>query len=47
MTIAKIKKEMIAYRDLYGGDLIGSGDIKAASSKEELKEILDRHASLR
>jgi hypothetical protein len=43
MTIAKMKKEMIAYRDYYGGDLIGVGDIENATTKEELKEILDRH----
>jgi hypothetical protein len=43
MTLKKIKQEMKAYRDLWGGELIDSGDIDKAKTKKELAEILDKH----
>lgn len=43
MDIKKIKKEMIAYRDLFGGDLLNVSDIDSAKSKEELAIIIDKH----
>lgn len=43
MTLAEIKKEMIAYRDFWGGDLLDSEQIKKAKNKEELKDIIHSH----
>lgn len=43
MKIADIKKEMLSYRDFYGGDLLGIDEIKSAKSKKELAKIIERH----
>ncbi len=43
MTLKEIKKEMIEYRDFYGGDLIDSGDIKSATTKKQLYDIIEKH----
>ena len=43
MKIAKIKTEMKAFRDFYGGDLLGVSDIGKAKTKKELAEILIVH----
>lgn len=43
MKIEEIKKEMLRYRDFYGGDLIGYDRIFEAKNKKQLKEILDEH----
>lgn len=43
MTIAKIKKEMLAYEDFYGGDLSDTEAIKDATTKKELADIINNH----
>jgi len=45
MDIEKIKKEMISFRDFYGGDLLGLDEIKDAKSEKELEQIIERHRS--
>lgn len=45
MKIAKIKKEMIAYRDFYGGPLLEVDFIEDKTTKEELADIIDTHNS--
>lgn len=45
MDIEKIKKEMIAYRDFYGGDLLQVDEVKNAKSEKELERIIERHRS--
>lgn len=34
---------MKAFRDFYGGDLLGYGDIDKAKTKKELAQIIDDH----
>lgn len=43
MTIEKIKKEMLKWRDFYGGDISDTEEIKTATSKEELNRIMEKH----
>jgi len=43
MTIDKIKSEMKAYTDLYGGDLLGIGDIDSAKTLLDLERIIENH----
>ncbi len=43
MTLKKIKQEMKAYRDLFGGQLINSDEIDRAKTKKELAGIIDKH----
>lgn len=43
MTLDKIKKAMLDYRDYYGFDLSNTDKIEAAKTKEELAEILNRY----
>ena len=43
MKIEKIKKEMIEYRDFYGGDLLESNEIKNCKTKKELAKIIEHH----
>lgn len=45
MKLEKIKEEMIAYRDFFGGDLINVSEVDNAQTKEELKQIIWRHHS--
>lgn len=45
MTIKEIKKELQAYQDFYGGDLLEVSDMELATSKEQLAKIIDRHES--
>jgi hypothetical protein len=45
MTIKKIKKEMLAWRDIYGGDLIGLEKIESATTKKQLNDIMEEHRS--
>jgi hypothetical protein len=40
MTIAKIKKKMLAWRDFYGADIFESDRIKKAKTKKELDAVL-------
>lgn len=43
MKIEKIKKEMLKWRDFYGGNIIYTEEIKNATSKEELNEIMEKY----
>lgn len=43
MTIGKIKKEMLEWKDFWGGEIINSDEIDKAKTKKELAQILDRH----
>lgn len=45
MTLENIKKEMLKYRDFYGGDLLEVGEIEKATTKEELEKIIENHRS--
>jgi hypothetical protein len=45
MTIENIKKEMLKYRDFYGGNLLEVGEIENATTKEELEKIIENHRS--
>ena len=45
MTIENIKKEMLKYRDFYGGNLLEISEIEKATSKEELEKIIENHRS--
>lgn len=46
MNIEQIKKEMLEYRDFYGGDIPDSDSIKNAKTKEDLRNVLHNHRSL-
>lgn len=46
MTIEKIKKEMLAHKDFYGGDIPYTDEIKRATTKKELAALMDRYSSL-
>jgi len=43
MKIETIKKEMLKYRDFYGGDISDTKAIENAKTKKELQGILDAH----
>ena len=43
MNLEECKKEMLRFRDFYGGDLIGYDRIFECKSKKQLKKILDEH----
>jgi len=43
MDLDEIKKEMINYRDMFGGDLLEVANVKDAATKEELAAIIDSH----
>lgn len=43
LDLKSIKKQMLEYRDYYGGDLLNVSDIKSAKSKRELRDILQNH----
>ncbi len=43
MKIETIKKKMKNWHDFYGGDLLGVSEIDKCETKEELREILDKH----
>ena len=43
MEIAEIKKEMLNFKDFWGGELLNSEDIEGATTKEELKQIINKH----
>lgn len=45
MKLQDIKKEMLKYIDFYGGDLINSDEIAAATTKLQLEKIIERHRS--
>lgn len=45
MKIENIKKEMLKYRDFYGGELLDVCAIEKATTKEELEKIIERHRS--
>lgn len=42
-TLSEIKKEILEWRDYYGGDILDDGAVKKAKSKKQLKSILDNH----
>ena len=43
MKIDRIKKEMLNYRDFYGGDIPDTDRIRNAITKEQLRNILESH----
>lgn len=43
MTLKEAKKELLKYKDFYGGDLVEIDEIGKAESMEELEEIVNRH----
>lgn len=43
MSLSEIKKEMINYKDFYGGDLLGVSDVVSAKSKTQLRDLIERH----
>ncbi len=43
MTIQNIKKQMLSFKDFYGGDLLDYTEIENAKSKEDLSDIIERH----
>jgi hypothetical protein len=45
MKLSEIKKQMLEYRDFFGGNLLETEKIKNANSKEELAEIIEIHDS--
>lgn len=45
MELNKIKKEMIEWKDFFGGDIPDTEEIKNAKTKNELQQILHRHSS--
>jgi hypothetical protein len=44
MTIAQIKKQMLEYRDFFGGDIMYTDEIEKATTKKQLNELLDRYS---
>lgn len=46
MTLDKIKEKILKWKDFYGGDITDYERINRATSKEELKVILEEHRSL-
>jgi hypothetical protein len=45
MKLKQIKKEMLAFRDLFGSDLLNVSDVPNAKTQEELTKIVNRHES--
>lgn len=45
MNIENIKKEMLEYRDFFGGDIPDIEEIKSSNTKEELSKIVEKHRS--
>ncbi len=45
MTIKKIKEEMLAHRDFWGGDIMFTDKIEQATTKIQLREIMDEYES--
>lgn len=45
MKLDEIKKQMLEYRDFYGGDLLGVDKINGCKTKQELSVILREHES--
>lgn len=43
MEIEKIKKEMLKFKDLYGGELLESDKIEKAKTEKDLVEIIESH----
>ena len=43
MTLEEKKKEMLEYRDFYGGDIFFSDEIKSAKSNKELHDIFNKY----
>ena len=43
MKIEEIKKEMTAYRDFFGFDLLGVSEVEKATTTKELADILNQH----
>lgn len=43
MKIEEIKKQMIDYEDLIGGQLLEVNDVEICETKEELALIIDNH----
>jgi hypothetical protein len=43
MKIKDIKKEILSWKDFYGGDISEIDSIRKAKSKKELSEIIERH----
>lgn len=42
-TLDEIKTELLNYTDFFGGSILDSHLIKSATTKDELREIVDRH----
>ena len=45
MKIDEIKKEMLAHRDFFGGDIMYRDEIKKAKTKKELAKIMDNYGT--
>ena len=45
MTLDKIKKKILEWKDFYGGDIADYEKVNRATSKEKLKTILEEHRS--
>lgn len=45
MNLKQIKKEVLEYRDFYGGDIPQIDLIKDAKTKEEIKNILHQYSN--
>jgi len=43
MRIEEIKKEMLKYKDLYGGKLLDEDKIEGSKTKNDLDEIIESH----
>lgn len=43
MKIEQIKREMLKYRDLFGGDIFYTQEIKEATTKQQLADIIERY----
>lgn len=43
MSIKEIKKEMLKFKDLYGGELLDIDKVKQTKTKKELYEIIESH----
>ena len=43
MKLQDIKKQMLEYRDFFGGDLLDVAEVEKAKTKKQLVGIINRH----
>lgn len=43
MTISEMKKQILKWRDFYGGSILDESEVEKAKTKKELKNILNSH----